>query len=121
MFFTDNDKLLLSKGLEFATTPKDLIYADYSLPFEFWYRDIDSLKISNSDIGCNEARFQDPTFSSCKESSKFMENNLPKAEFGAFKFLIGNKELIIQKADKGIADEIQIDDCKLILIIWFIW
>ena len=43
MFFTDNDKLLLSKGLEFATTPKDLIYADYSLPFEFWYRDIDSL------------------------------------------------------------------------------
>ena len=30
-----------------------------------------------------------------------MENNLPKAEFDALKFLIRNKELIIQKADKG--------------------
>ena len=30
-----------------------------------------------------------------------MENNLPKAEFDSLKFLIRNKELIIQKADKG--------------------
>ena len=30
-----------------------------------------------------------------------MEINLPKAEFNALKSLIRNKELIIQKADKG--------------------
>ena len=30
-----------------------------------------------------------------------MEKNLPKAEFDALKSLIRNKELIIQKADKG--------------------
>ena len=30
-----------------------------------------------------------------------MENNLPKAEFDSLKFLIRNKGLIIQKADKG--------------------
>ena len=30
-----------------------------------------------------------------------MENNLPKAEFDALKSLIRNKELIIQKAEKG--------------------
>ena len=30
-----------------------------------------------------------------------MEKNLPKAEFDALQFLIRNKELIIQKADKG--------------------
>ena len=30
-----------------------------------------------------------------------MEYNLPKAEFDALKSLIRNKELIIQKADKG--------------------
>ena len=34
-------------------------------------------------------------------TSKFMEKNLPKAEFDALKSLIRNKELIIQKADKG--------------------
>ena len=30
-----------------------------------------------------------------------MENNLPKAELDALKSLIRNKEMIIQKADKG--------------------
>ena len=30
-----------------------------------------------------------------------MKNNLPKAEFDALKSLIRNKELIIQKANKG--------------------
>ena len=30
-----------------------------------------------------------------------MEENLPKAEFDALKFLIRNKELIIQQADQG--------------------
>ena len=32
-----------------------------------------------------------------------MENNLPKAKFDALKSLIKNKELIIQKAEKGNA------------------
>ena len=35
------------------------------------------------------------------ETSKFMENDLPKAEFDALKSLMRNKELIIQKAGKG--------------------
>ena len=30
-----------------------------------------------------------------------MENNLPKADFDALKSLIRNKEMIIQKTDKG--------------------
>ena len=41
------------------------------------------------------------SFSSCKETFKFMENNLSKAEFDALKALIRNKELMNQKADKG--------------------
>ena len=32
-----------------------------------------------------------------------MENNLPKAKFDALKSLVKNKELIIQKAEKGNA------------------
>ena len=54
------------------------------------------------------------------ETSKFMENDLPKAEFDALKSLMRNKELIIQKADKGnIAVLLNRKDCiskiKLIL------
>ena len=70
------------------------------LPFELLYRDINSLRISNFDLDCTKARLRDSAFSSYKETSKFTENNLPKAEFDDLKSLIRNKELIIQKADK---------------------
>ena len=64
------------------------------------YRDINSLKICNFDIGWIKATLQDSAFSSCSETRKFVEHNLPKAEFDAFDSLIRNKELIIQKGDK---------------------
>ena len=98
---TDHEKSLLSKGLNFSIPPKGINYADHLLPFELLYRDINSLRISNFDLDCIKARLRDSTFSSYKETSKFMEKNLPKAEFDALKSLIRNKELIIQKADKG--------------------
>ena len=77
-----------------------LTYANYLLPFELLYRDINSLRISIFDLDCIKARLRDSAFSSYKEISKFMENNLPKAEFDALKSLIRNKELISQRADK---------------------
>ena len=98
---TNHEKSLLSEGLNFALLPKDINYADCLLPFELLYRDINSLRISNFDLDCIKAQLRDSAFSSYKETSKFMEKNLPKAEFDALQFLIRNKELIIQKADKG--------------------
>ena len=97
----DHEKSLLYKGLNFSIPPKDINYADYLLPIELLYRDINSLRISNFDLDCIKARLRDSEFSSYKETSKFTKNNLTKAEFVALKFLIRNKELIIQKADKG--------------------
>ena len=98
---TDHEKSLLSKGLNFAIPPKDINYADYLLPFELVYRDINSLRISNFDLDCIKARLRDSAFLSYKETGKFMENNLPKDELDAIKSLIRNKELIIQRAHKG--------------------
>ena len=97
----DHEKSLLSKGLNFAIPPKDINYPDYLLPFDLLYRDINLLRISNFSLDCIKARLKDSAFSLYKETSKFMEKNLPKAEFDALKSLIRNKELIIQKADKG--------------------
>ena len=65
------------------------------------YRDIKSLRISNFDLDGIKARLRESIFSSYGETSKFMENNLNKAEFDTLKSLIRNKELIIQKTDKG--------------------
>ena len=43
------EKSLLSKGLNFAIPPKNINYADYMLPFELLYRDVDFLEVANLD------------------------------------------------------------------------
>ena len=70
------------------------VVADYMLAFELWYIDINSLRISYFDLDFIKTRLWYSAFSSYKETSKFIENNLPKAEFDAPKFLIRNTELI---------------------------
>ena len=97
---TDHEKTLLSKRLNFTILHKDLNYVDYLLLFELSYSDINSLEISNFDIDCIKAKLRDLAFSSYNETSKFMENNLPKSQLVALKSLFRNKELIIQKFDK---------------------
>ena len=75
---TDHKKSLLGKELNFAIPPKDINYADYLLPFELLYSDVNSLRISNFDLDYIKATIRDSTFSSCEETSKFMENNFLK-------------------------------------------
>ena len=64
---TNHEKSLLSEGLNFALLPKDINYADYLLPFELLYRDINSLMISNFDLDCVKAQLRDSAFSSYKK------------------------------------------------------
>ena len=48
-----------------------------------------------------KSRLRDSVFSSYKDTGKTFEKNLPKAEFDALKILLKNKDIIVQKADKG--------------------
>ena len=41
------EKSLLSKGLNLTIPPKNINYADYMLPFELLYRDVDFLEVAN--------------------------------------------------------------------------
>ena len=95
------EKSLLSKGLNFAIPPKNINYADYMLPFELLYRDVDFLEVANLDKEFIKSRLRDSAFSSYKDTGKTFEKNLPKAEFDALKILLKNKDIIVQKADKG--------------------
>ena len=70
------------------------------LPFELLFRDFDSLEVSNLDKEFIKSRLRDSAFSSCKDTGKTLEN-LPKEEFDALKILLKNKDIIVQKADKG--------------------
>ena len=95
------EKSLLSKGLNFAIPPKNINYADYMLPFELLYRDVDFLEVANLDKEFIKSRLRDSAFSSYKDTGKTFEKNLPKVEFDALKILLKNKDIIVQKADKG--------------------
>ena len=41
------EKPLLSKGLNFVIPPKNISYADFMLPFQLLYRDVNSFEVSN--------------------------------------------------------------------------
>ena len=91
---------LLGKGLNFAIPPNNINYADYMLPFELLYRDVDSLEVSNLDKEFIKSRLRDSAFSSYKDNGKTFERYSPKAESDALKVLFKNKDIIVQKADK---------------------
>ena len=95
------EKSLLSKRLNFAIPPKNINYADYLLPFELLYREVDSSEVSNLNKEFIKSRLRDSAFSSYKDTGKTFEKNLPKADFDALKILLKNKHIIVQKSDKG--------------------
>ena len=95
---------LLLKGLNFSLRPKKLKFENHLLPFELLYRDVshnesdinDSLihlksKIKNVGLSC---------FRLCNKKDHQFEN-LSEGEYEAFINLQSNKNIIIQKEDKG--------------------
>ena len=98
---TEHEKSLLSRGLNFAIPPKNVNYADYLLPFELLFRDIDLCDVPSYDKEFIRSRLRDCAFTYFRDSSKIHENNLSKEEHLALKDLIKNRDLVIQKADKG--------------------
>ena len=88
--------------MSFTIPPKTLEYADYLLPFELLYCDIYNLDITNEKKEVLKTRIKDSAFSSF---SFYNENgtplNLIPEEIAALKALSKNKNLIIQKSNKG--------------------
>ena len=98
---TEHGKSLPSRGLNFAIPPKNVNYADYLLPFELLCRDIDLCDVPSYNKEFIRIRLRDCAFTYFRDSSKVHENNLSKEEHLALKDLIKNRDLVIQKADKG--------------------
>ena len=98
---TEHEKSLLSRELNSAIPPKNVNYADYLLPFELLFRDIDLCEVPNYDKEFIHSRLRDYAFTYFRDSSKINENNLSKEEHLALKHLIKNRDLVIQKPDKG--------------------
>ena len=99
---TKEEKSVLFKGLQFPLAPKRLEYADYMLRFELLFRDIktnDLITAQNSSI---KSKLLDTAFTSYNFfERKRPVSNLSEAELNALENLTKNKNLVIQKADKG--------------------
>ena len=81
--------------------PKNISYADFMELFELLYRDVNSLEVCNLDKEFIKSRLRDSAFLSRRTTVKTLEKNLLKEEFDPLKTLLKNKDIIVQKADKG--------------------
>ena len=88
-------------GLDFATPPKTLEYADYLLLFDVFYRDIHNLDITNEKKEVLKIRINDCAFSLFNSYNRNgVPLNLTPEELEALKLLSKNENLIIQKLGK---------------------
>ena len=87
---SDSDKSLLSKGLNFVLPPASLEYSEYLVDFELFFRDM------------FQSWFKNLAFSSFKTYNSFRRpNNLTHDEIESLLKLSKNKNVVIQKSDKG--------------------
>ena len=97
-----SEKGLLCKDINFAIPSDKLEYSDYLLPFELLYRDIKDLDLPNEKTNFLKAKIKDCALSSFKlYNEKGAVSSLIEDEVFALKTLSKNKDLIIQKSDKG--------------------
>ena len=96
------EKSLLVRGLRFSLPPKKLNYADYLTNFELFYRSIRNLDVlSNGDLDFVKTKIKDAAQSSFRFYNANVPQNLSDKELEALDRLSKNKNLVIQKADKG--------------------
>ena len=99
---SDTEKLLLCKGLNFSLPSKRLKSENYLLPFELLYRDVYDIDNKAESLLHLKSKIKDVGLSYRIYNKKdHRYENLSQEEYDAFINLSNNKNIIIQKADKG--------------------
>ena len=93
--------MLLCKGLNFSIPPKHLDYADHMLPFELLFRNIYKNELPNEDKEFVKSRLKDSAFTSFWLFNYTSEIDLTKNDRLVLNNLSNNKNIVIQKSDKG--------------------
>ena len=114
---TDDEKNVLCKGLTFSVKSGLIEYSEFLLPLELLFRDIKCEDLWNEDMSVIEARLIDTALTSYRNfsSDRKPPQNLTTSEYNALKCLSKNKEIVIQKADKGKTLVI-LDKCSYISV-----
>ena len=104
----EHEKSLLSKGLNFAVSPKNFNYADYMLP-EVLFRDIDLLDIPRTDRDFIQGRLRYCAFTSYRDAAKNADKSIDQNKVLNH---IVNIENRITSASKKFKDKNQISNKK---------
>ena len=99
---SDNDKSLLSKGLNFSLPNKKVEISEYLCPFELLYREVSDFSKDSSDKELLKSKLKELSLSSHRTlKHNALEENLSKKELESLKNLSNNPDIVIQKSDKG--------------------
>ena len=111
---TDNEKNVLCKGLNFSAKAGLIEYSEFLPPFELLFCSIKREDLCNKDMSLIKAKLLNTALTSYQNFSSDRDplGNLT-SEFKALKRLSRNKDMVIQKADKGKTVVI-LDKCSYI-------
>ena len=103
---SDLEKSILVKGVNYSVNPGKLLYGDYCLNFELLFSDISrNAKLTPHNLDIVKSKLKDVSISSFEghnlNPDKF--SNLNEEERDCLRHLSDNKDLVIQKSDKGNA------------------
>ena len=77
---SDDEKLLLCKGLNLSIPPKHLDYPDHMLPFQLLFRDMNKNEMHNEDKEFIKIRLKDSAFTSFQSYNYKSKINLTKKQ-----------------------------------------
>ena len=98
---SDNNKSLLSKGLNFSLPSQKIDISEYLCPFELLYREVSGFSKGSSDKELLKSKLKELGLSyHCRLKHSIPEEKLSKKELEPFKNLSKNLDIIIQKPDK---------------------
>ena len=100
---TYSEKHLLSKGLRFVIPPRQIDYSSYLPEYESLYRSNTDLSTTSEDREHFKDKLKDIALSPINflsDDCKY-ENDFSSEELSSLKTLMRNKNMVIQKADKG--------------------
>ena len=111
---SDNDKSLLSKGLNFSLPNKKVEISEYLCPFELLYHEVSDFSKDSSDKELLKSKLKELSLSSHRRlKHNVLEENLSKKELESLKNISKNADIVIQKSDKG--NSVVISDKKVYL------
>ena len=100
---SDEEKKVLSLGLNFSLPPKKLNFPSHLVPFELLFRSVKDAPFKNNNMDKFKTDLKHLSYTSYDKYNFRNELNITQREYSLLENLSNNKNIVIQKTDKGNA------------------